>query len=58
MFYFEKIDNKKILKSTLIDNAFFTTKESFIYTKDSQFEEITHQNKQSIKTKKERNASC
>jgi len=49
MFYFEKIDNKKILKSTLIDNAFFTTKESFIYTKDSQFEEITHQNKQSIK---------
>lgn len=33
MFYFDKIDGKKILKSDIIDNAFFTTREICICDK-------------------------
>lgn len=33
MFYFDKIDGKKILKSDFIDNAFFTTREIYICDK-------------------------
>ncbi|MBE7706832.1 MAG: peptidoglycan editing factor PgeF [Cyanobacteria bacterium SIG30] len=48
MFYFEKINNKKILKSTLIENAFFTTKESFIKTKENNLIATINQNKKEI----------
>lgn len=50
MFYFEKINSKKILKSDLITKAeiFFTTKESFIKTQDKNLIETTNKNKQDI----------
>lgn len=50
MFYIDKIKSKKILKSTLIQGAevFFTTKESFIKTKDHNYKDITKENKSDI----------
>ena len=50
MFYIDKIKSKKILKSTLIQGAevFFTTKESFIKTKDNNYKDITKENKSDI----------
>ena len=49
MFYFEKINNKKILKSDFIENAFFTTKESIIKTKDSSYLKLAIKNQKEIK---------
>ncbi len=50
MFYFDNIKSKKILKSTLIEGAevFFTTKESFIKTKEPKFLDIATENKNNI----------
>ncbi len=50
MFYFEKINSKKILKSDLINKAeiFFTTKESFIKTKDKNLIQQVLKNKEDI----------
>ena len=50
MFYFDEINSKKILKSTLIKNAevFFTTKESFIKTKDESLFNAVRKNKKDI----------
>ena len=50
MFYFDYINDKKILKSDLINKAecFFTTKESFIKTKDETCYNITQENKKDI----------
>ena len=48
MFYFEKINDKSILKSDKLDNAFFTTKESFIKTKDEKFFDVVSKNKDDI----------
>ncbi len=50
MFYFEKINGKKILKSTVLDglNHFFTTRESVIKTKEPDFEKIVEENKKDI----------
>ena len=49
MFYFDEINNKKILKSDLINNAFFTTRESVIKTKEDDFIEIAQHNLKEIK---------
>ncbi len=50
MFYFDYINNKKIVKSDLINKAecFFTTKESYIKTKDETCYNITQENKKDI----------
>lgn len=50
MFYFDEIYGKKVLKSTLLKdlNHFFTTRESFIKTKEFQFEKIAKVNKKNI----------
>lgn len=50
MFYFEKINGKKLLKSSILENLnhFFTTRESVIQTKDSDFEKIVEENKNDI----------
>ena len=46
MFYFEKINGKRILKSTVLDglNHFFTTRETVIKTKEPEFEDIVAEN--------------
>ena len=49
MFYFDKINNKKILKSDLIQNAFFTTRESVIKTKEIGIKDIAQKNLEEIK---------
>ncbi len=50
MFYFDYINNKKIVKSDLMNKAecFFTTKESYIKTKDETCYNITQENKKDI----------
>ena len=50
MFYFEEINNKKVLKSSILNglNHFFTTRESVIKTKEPEFEEIVENNKKDI----------
>ncbi len=51
MFYFEKINGKKVLKSDLLNEAehFFTTKESFIKTKEEEFFDTVEKNTNNIK---------
>lgn len=49
MFYFDKIKDKKILKSDLIDNVFFTTRESFIKTEEPEMLKTAERNKNEIK---------
>ena len=50
MFYFEEINGKKVLKSTILKglNHFFTTRESVIKTKEPEFEKIVENNKKDI----------
>ena len=50
MFYFDEINSKKILKSDLISEAevFFTTKESFIKTKEESLTQLANENKNLI----------
>lgn len=50
MFYFDEINGKKILKSTVLNglNHFFTTRESVIKTKESEFEAIVENNKKDV----------
>ena len=50
MYYFEKINGKKILKSTILNglNHFFTTRESIIKTKEPDFENLVEENRQGI----------
>ena len=50
MFYFDNIKGKKILRSDLIKgaNTFFTTRESFIKTKDEKSEKIASDNRKLI----------
>ncbi len=50
MFYFEEINGKKILKSSVLNglNHFFTTRESVIKTKEPEFEPIVENNKKEI----------
>ena len=50
MFYFEEINGKKILKSSILNglNHFFTTRESVIKTKEPDFEKIVKDNKKDI----------
>ncbi len=50
MFYFDEINGKKILRSDLIKTEhFFTTRESFIKTKEADFEKIAQNNREEIK---------
>lgn len=50
MFYFDEINGKKILRSDLIKTEhFFTTRESFIKTKEADFEKIVQNNREEIK---------
>jgi len=51
MFYFDEINNKKILKSDLLHDIehFFTTRETIIKTKESPMREIAEENKEMIK---------
>lgn len=49
MFYFDKINGKKILKSDLIKTEhFFTTRESIIKTKEAKYRQIVEKNKADI----------
>ena len=50
MFYFEEINGKKILKSSILSGLthFFTTRESVIKTKEPEFENIVEENKKDI----------
>ena len=50
MFHFEKIQNERILKSNLIQNAqaFFTTRDSFLLTKDEQQPQTVKENRKII----------
>ena len=50
MYYFEEINGKKILKSNLINNAyaFFTTRDSFLLSKDNIQPKIVEENKSAI----------
>ena len=50
MFYFEEINGKKILKSSVLNGLqhFFTTRESVIKTKEPDFEETVKENKKDI----------
>ena len=50
MFYFEKINGKRILKSSVLSGLthFFTTRESVIKTKEPDFEKIVQENKKDI----------
>ena len=47
MFYFEKILDKKVLKSSVLEdlNHFFTTRESIIKTKGPEFKQIVENNR-------------
>lgn len=49
MFYFDEINNKKILKSDLIENALFTTRETCIKSKDENLIPFTLQNREELK---------
>ena len=50
MFYFEEINGKKILKSSVLSNLnhFFTTRETVIKTKEVEFEKLAEDNKKDI----------
>ena len=50
MFYFEEINGKKILKSSVLSNLnhFFTTRETVIKTKETEFETLAEHNKKDI----------
>lgn len=50
MFYFDEINGKKVLKSDILTGVehFFTTRESVIKTKESDFESLVYKNKKSI----------
>lgn len=50
MFYFSYINNKKILKSDLLDSVehFFTTRETCIKSKEPEYEKIVFENKKDI----------
>lgn len=50
MFYFEKINNKTIMKSDLLDGVehFFTTRESVIKTKEEDYKALVDENKKMI----------
>jgi len=50
MFYFDKINGKRVLKSTVLSDLkhFFTTRESIIKTKAPDFESIAVQNRKDI----------
>lgn len=50
MFYFDEINKKKVLKSSILNglNHFFTTRESVIKTKEPDFESIVCENKKDI----------
>lgn len=50
MFYFDEINGKKVLKSSILNelNHFFTTRESVIKTKEPDFENIVEENKKDI----------
>ena len=50
MFYFEKIDGKKVLKSDLLKNteAFFTTRDICIKSKENNMQNIVSENKKII----------
>lgn len=47
MFYFDMLNNKKIMKSSILEglNHFFTTRESVIKTKEPEFLDLVEQNK-------------
>ena len=47
MFYFEKINDKTVMKSDLLKNVdhFFTTRESVIKTKEEDFKDLAEKNK-------------
>lgn len=47
MFYFENISSKKVMKSSVLKglNHFFTTRESVIKTKESDFEKLVEDNR-------------
>lgn len=50
MFYFDEIKGKKVLRSDIIKTEhFFTTRESFIKTKEPEFEKIVTENIRKIK---------
>lgn len=50
MFYFDEINGKKILKSSILNglNHFFTTRESVIKTKEPDFEKTVEENRKDI----------
>ena len=50
MFYFEEINGKKILKSSVLSNLnhFFTTRETVIKTKEVEIEKLAEDNKKDI----------
>lgn len=50
MFYFDEINGKKVVKSSLLEglNLFFTTRESIIKTKEPDFKAIVCENKKDI----------
>lgn len=50
MFYFEKIENKKVLKSTVLEGLehFFTTRESVIRSQEPEYEVLIEENKRLI----------
>lgn len=50
MFYFDSINGKKVLKSSLLSNVehFFTTKDSFIKTKEQEYLDSAKENKRAF----------
>ena len=50
MFYFEKLENKKVLKSTILEGLehFFTTRESFIRSEEAEDQKFISENKKII----------
>lgn len=50
MFYFDEINGKRIVKSSVLAglNHFFTTRESVIKTKEPDFEEVVAENKKDV----------
>ena len=50
MFYFDEINGKKVLRSDILNGVehFFTTRESFIKTKEPEFETKANENKEII----------
>ena len=50
MFYFEEINGKKILKSSVLSNLnhFFTTRETVILSQEEELEELVQINKEDI----------